>query len=61
MQNWVFFCGLDNLPQKNVIVLFFENQTSKWRSFEKKKAIFDKLFTSFSQRGKDTKIPSAHI
>ena len=36
MQNWVFLCSLDNLPQKNVIVLFFGNQISKWRSFEKK-------------------------
>ena len=31
-----FLCSLDNLPQKNVIVLFFGNQISKWRSFEKK-------------------------
>ena len=30
-----FSCSLDNLPQKNVIVLFFGNQFSKWRSFEK--------------------------
>ena len=39
MQNWVFFCSLDNLLQKNVIVVFFENQISKWRLFEKS-AIF---------------------
>ena len=32
-----FLCSLDNLLQKNVI-LFFGNQISKWRSFEKKKA-----------------------
>ena len=32
-----FLCSLDNLLQKNVIVLFFENQISKWRSFEKKR------------------------
>ena len=31
-----FVCSLDNLLQKNVIVLFFGNQISKWRSFEKK-------------------------
>ena len=31
-----FLCSLDNLLQKNVIVLFFGNQISKWRSFEKK-------------------------
>ena len=31
-----FLCSLDNLLQKNVIVLFFENQISKWHSFEKK-------------------------
>ena len=31
-----FLCSLDNLLQKNVIVFFFENQISKWRSFKKK-------------------------
>ena len=31
-----FLCNLDNLLQKNVIVFFFENQISKWRSFEKR-------------------------
>ena len=37
MQNWVLsLCSLDNLLQKNLIVFFFENQTWKWRSFEKK-------------------------
>ena len=58
-----FLCGLDNLLQKNVIVLFFlefGNQISKWCSFEKR-AIFDLLFTFFSHQGKVTKIPSAHI
>ena len=55
-----FLCSLDNLLQKNVIVSFFENQISKWRSFEKR-AIFDLLFTVFSYKGKVTKIPSAHI
>ena len=35
-----FLCSLDNLLQKNVIVFFFGNQISKWRSFEKG-AIFD--------------------
>ena len=29
-----FLCSLDNLLQKNVIVFFFGNQISKWRSFE---------------------------
>ena len=33
---WCFLCSLDNLLQKNVIVIFFGNQISKWRSFEKK-------------------------
>ena len=42
---------LDNLLQKKVIVFFFENQISKWRSFEKR-AIFDLLFTFFSYKGK---------
>ena len=55
-----FLCSLDNLLQKNVIVLFFGNQISKWRSFEKG-AIFDLLFTFFSHQRKVTKIPSAHI
>ena len=55
-----FLCSLDNLLQKNVIVLFFENQISKWRSFEKR-AIFDLLFVFSSHQGKVTKIPSAHI
>ena len=55
-----FLCSLDNLLQKNVIVLFFGNQISKWCSFEKR-VIFDVLFTFFSHQGKVTKIPSAHI
>ena len=55
-----FLCSLDNLLQKNVIVFFFGNQIAKWCSFEKG-AIFDLLFTFFSQQGKATKIPSAHI
>ena len=49
-----FLCNLDNLLQKNIIVLFFGNQISKWRSFEKR-AIFDLLFTFFSHQGKVTK------
>ena len=43
----VFFvcvCSLENLLQKNVVVFFFENQISQWRSFEKKGL----LFTYFS-------------
>ena len=55
-----FLYSLDNLLQKNVLVLFFENQISKWRLFEKR-AIFDLLFTFLSHQGKVTKIPSAHI
>ena len=55
-----FLCSLDYLLQKNVIVLVFGNQISKWCSFEKR-AIFDLLFTVFSHQGKVTKIPSAHI
>ena len=52
MQNWVFFlCSLNTLLQKNVIVFFFENQISKWRSFEKR-AIFDLLFTFLVTREK---------
>ena len=46
-----FFCGLDSLLQKNVIVFFFENQISKWRSFEKR-AIFGLVFTFLVTREK---------
>ena len=42
-----FLCSFDNLLQNNVIVFFFENQISKWRSFEKR-AIFDPTFHIFS-------------
>ena len=55
-----FLCSLDNSFQKNVFVLFFGNQISKWRSFEKR-TIFDLLFTFSSHQGKVTKLPSAHI
>ena len=55
-----FLCSLDHLLQKNIIVLVFGNQISKWRSFEKR-AIFDLFFTFSSHQGKVTKIPSAHI
>ena len=55
-----FLCSLDNLLQKNVIVLFFGNQISKWRSFEKR-AIFDLLFIFSGHQGKLQKIPLAHI
>ena len=50
-----FLCSLDNLLQKNVIVLFFGNQISTWRSFEKR-AVFDLLFTFFKSPGKSYKI-----
>ena len=55
-----FLCSLVSLLQKNVIVLIFGNQISKWRSIEKG-AIFDLLFTFCSHQGKVKKIPSAHI
>ena len=55
-----FLCSLDNLLQKNVIVLRFGNQISKGRSLEKR-AIFDLLVTFSSHQGKVTKIPSARI
>ena len=41
-----FLYSLDNLLQKNVIVLCFGNQISKWRSFEKKK-LFWTYFSHF--------------
>ena len=37
-------CNLDNLLQKNIIVLFFGNQISKWRS---KKGLFLTYFSYF--------------
>ena len=47
-----FLCSLDNLLQKNVIVFFFGNQISKWRSFEKK--LFLTYFSHISHQGKVT-------
>ena len=55
-----FLCSLENLFKKNVIVFFFENLISKWRSFEKME-ILDLLFTFFSYQGKVTKNPLAPI
>ena len=46
-----FLYSLDSLLQKNIIVLFFGNQISKWRSFGKR-AIFDLLFTFLITREK---------
>ena len=40
-----FLCSLNNLLQKNVIVFFFGNQISKWRSF--KKGLFLTYFSHF--------------
>ena len=55
-----FLCNLDNLLQKNAIVLFFGNQISERRSFEK--GLFLTYFSHFfGHQGKVTKIPSAHI
>ena len=41
-----FLCSLDNLLQINVIVFFFGDHISKWRSFEKR-AIFLPTFHIF--------------
>ena len=43
----VRLCSLDKLLQKNVIVFFFGNQISKWRSFEEKKGYFWPTFHNF--------------
>ena len=56
----LFLCSLDNLLQQNIIVFFFGNQISKWRSFEKK-GYFWPTFHIFLSPSKVTKIPSAHI
>ena len=53
-----FLCSLDNLLQKNVIVFFFGNQISKWRSFEK--GLFLTYFSHLSP-GKSYKIFLQHI
>ena len=57
---WSFLCSLDNLLQKNVIVLFLEIKFQNGAHL-KQRAIFDLLFTFSSHQGKVTKIPSAHI
>ena len=49
-----FLCSLDNFLQKNII-FFFENQISKWHSFEKKRAIFLPTFHIFKLPGKSYK------
>ena len=46
-----FVCRLDNLLQENVIVFFFENQISRWRSFEKR-GYFWPTFHMFYTPGK---------
>ena len=55
-----FLCSLDNLLQKNIIVFFFGNQISKWRSFEKR-AILTYFSHFLVTRKKLQKIPSADI
>ena len=49
-----FWRSLDNLLQKNVFFFFFENQISKWCSFEKKGGYFI-LFTFFKSPGRGSK------
>ena len=56
-----FLCSLDNLLQKNVIVVFLEIKFQNGAYLKKKKAIIDLLFSFFSHQGKVTKNPSAHI
>ena len=55
-----FLCSLDNLLQKNVIILFLEIKFQNGAHL-KKGLIFDLLFTFSSHQEKVTKIPSAHI
>ena len=49
-----FLCSSDNLIQKNVIVFFFENQISKWRTLEKE-GYFWPTFHIFLLRGESYK------
>ena len=44
-------CSLDTFLLKNVVVFICGKQILKWRSFGKKEAIFDLLFTFFSHQG----------
>ena len=57
-----FLCSLDTLLQISVIVFFFGNQISKWRSFKKKGGgYFWPTFHIFNHQWKIAKIPSANI
>ena len=49
-----FLCSLDYLLQKNIIVFFFGNQISKWRSFKKKGYVWH-TFHIFQSSGKSYK------
>ena len=47
-----FLCSLDTLLHKNIIAFFFENQISKWRSFEKKRLFWPTFHTFLVTREK---------
>ena len=47
-----FLCRLGNFLLKNVVVFFFENQISKWRSFEKKMLFLTYFSHKFYAPGK---------
>ena len=51
-----FLCSLDNLLQKNAIVIFFENQNTKWCSFEKKDYFWPTFYIFLVTREKLQKI-----
>ena len=54
-----FLCSLDNLPQKNAIVLFLEIKFQNGAHL--KKGLFLTYFSHLESPGKVTKIPSAHL
>ena len=54
-----FLCSSDYLLQKNVIVFFFGNQISKWRSFEK--GLFLTYFSQFLVTGEKLQKILHHI
>ena len=56
-----FLCSLDNFLPKNVIVFFFGNRISKWRSFEKKKRLFLTYFSIFLVTREKTRKFLQHI
>ena len=56
-----FLCTLDKFLLKNVIVFFFGNPISKWRSFKKKRGLFLTYFSHFLVTRENTQNFFLHI